>query len=127
MKLLVSVSVFSLSGNLFQKSGAADAKARSPYVQVDEVGKLVTVCWRREDFVEVSKELKHWPGKLGIYEIELCGTKEQFYILFSYLQVASASVSTWALLDLFSLHVQQVLQHNFELIGCQKGEHCMNQ
>ena len=38
MKLLVSVSVLSLSGNLFHKLGAADAKARSPYVQVDEVG-----------------------------------------------------------------------------------------
>ena len=38
MKLLVSVSVLRLSGNLFHKIGAADAKARSPYVQVDEVG-----------------------------------------------------------------------------------------
>ena len=38
MKLLVSVSVLSLSGNLFHKIGAADAKARSPYVQVGEVG-----------------------------------------------------------------------------------------
>ena len=60
-----------------------------------KLGQLITVCWRSEDFVEVSKELRHWPGKLGIYELELCGTKEQFYILFSYLQVASVSVSTW--------------------------------
>ena len=96
MKLLVSVSVLRLSGNLFHKIGAADAKARSPYVQVDEVG-TTNNC---------LLELRHWPGKLGIYELELCGTKEQFYILFSYLQVASVSVSTWALLDLFSLHVQ---------------------
>ena len=83
MKLLVSVSVLRLSGNLFHNIGAADAKARSPYVQVDEVGTTnnCTVCWRSEDFVEVSKELRHWPGKLGIYELELCGTKEQFYIL----------------------------------------------
>ena len=73
-----------------------------------KLGQLVTVCWRSEDFVEVSKELKYWPGKLGIYELELCGTKEKFYILFSYIQVASARVSTWALLDLFSLHVQHV-------------------
>ena len=87
MKLLVSVSVLSLSGNLFHKIGAADAKARSPYVKVDEIGTtIVTVCWRSDDFVEVSnKELRHWPGKLGIYELELCGTKEQFYILLSYL------------------------------------------
>ena len=35
----------------------------------------------------------------------------------SYLQVASYSMSTWALLDFFSLHVQQVLQHNFELFA----------
>ena len=40
MKLLVSVSVLRLSGNLFHKIGAADAKARSPYVQVDEVGTI---------------------------------------------------------------------------------------
>ena len=73
-----------------------------------------------EYFVEVRKELRHWPGKLGIYELELCGTKEQFYILFSYLLVASASVSTWALLDLFFLHVQQVLQHSFELFAILK-------
>ena len=48
-----------------------------------KLGQLKTVCWRSEDFVEVSKELRHWPGKLGIYELELCGTKEQFYILLS--------------------------------------------
>ena len=85
-----------------------------------KLGQLVTVCWRSEDFVAVCKELRHRQGKLGIYELELCGTKEQFYILFSYLQVASASVSTWALLDLFSMHVQQVLQHNFELFAILK-------
>ena len=32
----MSVSALSLSGNLFHKIGAADANARSPYVQVDE-------------------------------------------------------------------------------------------
>ena len=54
MKLLVSISALSLSGNLFHKIGAADANAWSPYVQVDEVGgKLLTVCWRSEDFFEV--------------------------------------------------------------------------
>ena len=34
----MSVSALSLSGNLFHKIGAADANARSPYVQVDEDG-----------------------------------------------------------------------------------------
>ena len=59
-----------------------------------KLGQLVTVCWRSEDFVEVCKELRHWPGSWGFMKLELCGTKEQFYILFCYLQVASASVST---------------------------------
>ena len=34
----MSVSALSLSGNLFPKIGAADANARSPFVQVDEDG-----------------------------------------------------------------------------------------
>ena len=42
MKLLVSVSVLRLSGNLFHKIGAADAKARSPYVQVDDLVSSIT-------------------------------------------------------------------------------------
>ena len=62
IKLLVSAYALSLSGNLFHKIGAADANARSPYVQVDEVATTNkclleerTFLWGIETFMELVR------------------------------------------------------------------------
>ena len=54
MKLLVSVSTLSLSGNVFYKIGAADANARSPYVQVDEDGTTSKCLFIRGTYVSLG-------------------------------------------------------------------------